>query len=232
MTRTPDLVLLHGALGAASQLDALGDALRRDFRIHRLDFEGHASAPSRGRPFRVESFAENVVDLLDNAGVRSARFVGFSMGGYVAVHLAAHQPDRVDRVATLGTKFRWDPETAAREAARLDPMVIRAKVPRFADALAARHERAGGWESVLASTADFLRDLGDHPLLPDDALARVTVPVRVIVGDRDNTVSIEESTAVAHALGAGSLTVLPDTPHPLEQVDLAVLVPVLLDFLD
>jgi hypothetical protein len=55
--------------------------------------------------------------------------------------------------------------------------------------------------------------------------------VRVVVGDRDDTVSVEESAAVARALGAGSLTVLPNTPHPIERVDLAGLVPVLLDAL-
>ena len=51
----------------------------------------------------------------------------------------------------------------------------------------------------------------------------------MIVGDRDNTVSVEESAAVAGALGAGSLTVLPSTSHPIEQVDLAKLAPVLLE---
>jgi pimeloyl-ACP methyl ester carboxylesterase len=138
-------------------------------------------------------------------------------------------PDRVDAVATLGTKFRWDPQIAARDAGRLDPDAIRAKVPGFADTLATRHENAGGWEAVLANTGDLLRDLGDHPLLSDGDLARIRQRVCVIVGDRDNTVRVEESAAVARALGAGSLTVLPDTPHPIEQVDLAKLAPVLLE---
>ena len=224
-----DIVLLHGALGAGNQLDGLAAVLRPHFRVHQLDFEGHANAPPRGRPFRIQFFAENVVDLLDTLGINSARLFGYSMGGYVAAHLAMQHPQRVDAVATLGTKFRWDQETASREAGRLDPKAIRAKVPRFADALATRHENAGGWEAVLAHTGDLMRELGDHPLLSDDNLARIRQRVRVIVGDRDNTVSVEESAAVAGALGAGSLTVLPSTPHPIEQVDLAKLAPVLLE---
>ena len=224
-----DLVLLHGALGASNQLDGLASALAPHFRVHQLDFEGHANAPPRGRPFRIECFAENVVDLLDALGINCTSFFGYSMGGYVATYLALQHPDRVDAVATLGTKFRWDPATAAREAGRLDPNAIRVKVPRFADTLTTRHGNAGGWEVVLANTADLLRDLGDHPLLSDENLARIRQRVRVIVGDRDNTVSVEESAAVAHALGAGTLTVLPNTPHPIEQVDLAALVPNLLE---
>jgi pimeloyl-ACP methyl ester carboxylesterase len=224
-----DLVLLHGALGAGNQLDGLAAALRPRFRVHQLDFEGHANAPPRGRPFRIQFFAENIVDLLDTLGINSARLFGYSMGGYVAAHLAMQHPHRVDAVATLGTKFRWDPQTAARDAGRLDPDAIRAKVPGFADTLVTRHENAGGWQAVLAHTGDLLRELGDHPLLSDRNLARIRQRVRVIVGDRDNTVSVEESAAVAKALGVGSLTVLPDTSHPIEQVDLAKLASVLLE---
>ena len=226
---TDDLVLLHGALGATAQFDALATALGDRFRVHRLDFEGHGESPPRDRPFRMQYFAENVIELLDRERIASARLFGYSMGGYVATYLASELPDRVHSVATLGTKFRWDPATAAREAARLDPTTIRAKVPRFADALEARHAKAGGWELVLARTADLLRDLGDHPLLSDETLNRIAQHVRVIVGDRDNTVTVEESGEVARMLSNGQLTVLPDTPHPIEQVDLSTLVPELFD---
>jgi len=226
-----DLVLLHGALGARTQLDPLAEALHPAFHVHQLDFEGHGNAAPRGRPFRMQHFGENVIDLIDSLGLERVRLFGYSMGGYVAVHLAMTRPDRVDRVVTLGTKFRWDPATATRDVARLNPDTIRAKVPRFAEELAARHNGAAGWERVLADTADLLRDLGDNPLLTDATLAAITQPVRVIVGDQDTTVSVDESTTVARILGAGSLTVLPDTPHPIEQVNVDVLAPVLVEFL-
>ena len=224
------ILLLHGALGSGSQLAPLSDAVAPRFRVHRLDFEGHATSPHGNRPFCVAHFVQNVLDLLDANGVERASFFGYSMGGYVALALALEHPARVAKVATLGTKFRWDPDTAAREATRLDPATIRAKVPRFADTLEARHQTAGGWELVLSRTADFLRDLGARPILTDETLGTIRHPVRVIVGDRDNTVSVEESTAVSHALGAGSLTVLPNTTHPIEQVDVGSLASVLIDF--
>ena len=227
-----DLVLLHGALGSSTQLDPLAEALRDRFRVHQFDFEGHGKAAQRGRPFRMQHFAANVAEVMDRLALQQVMLFGYSMGGYVALHFALEHPERVSRVATLGTKFRWDAAYAAREVARLDPAVIRAKVPAFATALEARHAGAGGWEGVLTATADMLRHLGDHPLLTESTLPTITAPARIIVGDRDNTVSEEESAAIAKLLGSGSVTVLPNTPHPIEQVAIDRLAPVLLEFLD
>jgi pimeloyl-ACP methyl ester carboxylesterase len=147
--------------------------------------------------FASSTFVANVVELLDRLALEQAVFFGYSMGGYVALCLGLEHPDRVDRVTTLGTKFRWDPAHAAREVARLDPSIIQSKVPSFAATLEARHVRAGGWQGVLAGTAELLGHLGDHPLLTDSTLPGIAAPVRVVVGDRDNTVSVDESSAVA-----------------------------------
>ncbi|MBA3889882.1 MAG: alpha/beta fold hydrolase [Gemmatimonadaceae bacterium] len=230
MSDTTDIVLLHGALGASSQLEPLAAALRPHHRVHLLDFEGHGSAPARGAGFTIDALAGNVIDLLDGHRVGRAHIFGYSMGGYVGLHFALQHPDRVRRVATLGTKFMWDPRTAAKEAARLAPATIAARVPKFAESLRARHERAGGWERVLARTADFLRALGDEPVLTDERVRALANPVRVIVGGRDTTVSIEESATIADLLPQGSLTVLEDAPHPIEQVSSEALAAVIHDF--
>ncbi len=196
-----------------------------------LEFEGHGETAPHPDGYSIERFAEQVVERLAARGIGRAALFGYSMGGYVALHLARVHPERVAAVATLGTKFRWDPATAAREAARLDPDAIRAKVPRFADALAARHGGAGGWEAVLARTAALLRALGERPVLTDATLAEVAQPVRVMVGDRDATVTVEETAGAYRALPNGELAVLPRTPHPLEQVDTGRLVAALGEFL-
>ncbi len=212
-----DIVLLHGALGTSTQMQPLGEVLSFHCRVHYLDFEGHANVPAGNRPFRMEHFAENVIALLDEHGIERAELFGYSMGGYVALVLAATKPDRVARVTTLGTKFRWDPATSAREAARLDPAVIRAKVPHYAATLDARHTRR--WKSVVDDTREMLIDLGDHPMLTDDVLARIEQPVHIFVGDQDETVSEEEAKGVAAVLPDCHLSMLANTPHAIEKVD-------------
>ena len=215
----PPVLLLHGALGSSEQLVPLAERLRALHAVELLDFEGHGDAPARGRAARVEHFAGNAAEAIEQRlGGRAAIF-GYSMGGYVALHLAATRPELVSRVVTFGTKLRWSAEIAAREGEMLDAARIRAKVPRFADTLAARH-RAAGWEAVLAATREMMTALGARPLLDAATLATIPHAVRVMVGDRDATVSLDECVDAYRALGSGELEVLPGTPHPFEKVDL------------
>lgn len=222
------LYLLHGALGCASQLEPLASALGgvRDVRV--LEFAGHGRTTLGQRPFSIDGFTDQVVGRLDADGVATADFFGYSMGGYVALSIAATHPGRARRIMTLGTKFEWLREIAAREAARLDPVTIRAKVPRFGAELEERHAHSGGYEVNLANTAALIRALADDPPLVPERLAGIDAAVCVAVGDRDSTVSVEESARASRALGAGSLAVLPNTPHPLDQVDMGLLASILL----
>ncbi|HUS16542.1 MAG TPA: alpha/beta fold hydrolase [Chloroflexia bacterium] len=216
----PPLILLHGALGAREQFAPLVPLLAGHLDVHCLDFNGHGGAPLRGDSFRIADFAQDVLDYLDQREIAEAALFGYSMGGYVACTLAAAQPARVTRVMTFGTKFYWDRDVAEREGARLDPVVIRAKVPHFAQALAARHT-ATGWEAVLALTRALLLDLGAVGGLRAPDVAGLQQPVRIARGDRDRTVTLAETEEMYQALPHGELEVLPATPHEFERVSAA-----------
>lgn len=214
------LVLLHGALGAADQMAPLRARLDLDAPIVVPDLPGHgARADAADGAWTMDAFADDVRARIAEAGCARAVVFGYSMGGYVALHLAAIAPDVVRAVGTLGTKLAWTPEVAAREVRQLDPAAIRAKVPRFADLLAGRHgdER---WETVLAGTAALLRALGERPRVTPASLATISCPVRLAVGDRDATVTLDETRGAIAALAHGELEVLPGTGHPFERAPL------------
>jgi pimeloyl-ACP methyl ester carboxylesterase len=213
----PDLILLHGALGSAAQFDPWLPLLTPDYEVHTLDFEGHGAQPFADRPFAIPHFAENLQTLIAERGLVAPRVFGYSMGGYVALYLARHQPGLLGRIITLATKFDWHPAGAAAEVKRLDPSTMRAKVPQFAAQLAARHH-GNDWEQHLAKTAALMLGLGDAPALTVADFAALQVPVRLGLGDRDKMVTLEETVAAYRQLPQGELYVLPGTGHLLEGV--------------
>ncbi len=212
----PHLLLLHGALGSSAQFSAWLPQLEERYAVSCLDFEGHGKAARPGRPFGLEHFVENVFAFLDGHDIATTRVFGHSMGGFVACLAALEQPGRFSHITTLGTKFRWDAATAAREATMLDPEAMARKVPKLAAALAQRH--GDDWQTLVRKTAALLTHLGEVGEFRDANLARIQTPISIMVGERDNMVSVAEASAVAACLPQAELRVLPDTPHPLEQV--------------
>jgi pimeloyl-ACP methyl ester carboxylesterase len=197
----------------------LASLLESRFQLHVPDLPGHGAAPLNG-PFTTAAFSSSLIAWLEQQALGPLDVFGYSMGGYVALDAARQRPALFRSIATLGTKFAWSADVVRRELRLLDPAMIRTKVPTFADLLARRH-RALGWEDVLRHTAALMTGLGEAPLLTADALASVPHRVRVMVGDRDSTVSVDESAAAAKALPQGQLEVLPLTPHPFEKAPFA-----------
>lgn len=221
---------LHGAIGASDQLIPVADALRSsiaDVRVH--DFCGHGQ---RGLPtddFSIRLFAEDFIARLNSDNIKCADIFGYSMGGYVALYIARHYPERIGRIITVASKLEWSVAIAEKEVKMLDPEIIAAKVPAFAVALEKRH--VCGWKHVLSKTAAMMLSLGANPSLTDDDFRTIEHEVLMCIGDRDKMVSIEETVHVYRQLKNASLCVMPSTPHPVEQLNQNFIVPAIAKFI-
>ncbi len=101
----PTLVFIHGA-----EHDHCVWVLQTRYLAHHgfgvlaLDLPGHGR--SGGAPLdSVEKIADWIIAVLDAAGVAKATLIGHSMGSLVAVECAARYPDRIAKIALVGTAF-------------------------------------------------------------------------------------------------------------------------------
>ena len=94
----PELVLLHGTGGhlEAYARDIAG--LAADFHVTAYDMVGHGWSDLPDRPYTIDVLTGHLRALMDVLGIGSAHLSGESLGGWVAAWLAAHHPDRVDRL--------------------------------------------------------------------------------------------------------------------------------------
>src|SRR5436190_4969189 len=98
------VVLLHGwtATGASNWAATIA-ALEERYRVVALDHRGHGRGIRGTDPFSLEDCADDVVALLDGLGVRSAIFVGYSMGGPIAQLIWRRHRSRVSGLILLAT---------------------------------------------------------------------------------------------------------------------------------
>lgn len=199
----------------AASLAALAD-------VQLVELPGHGGTPLVDADnFTIPFFAGVIAEAAAArgwTGHHAPLCFGYSMGGYAALWLAATVPTALAGVVTLGTKFAWTPDAAAHASARLSPLLLREKVPAFAATLEARHASCGGWELVLMRTAALLTALGEAPLLSPERFAAVTCPAHLLVGERDDTVTFDETARVAALMPHATAAQLDGVPHPIERV--------------
>lgn len=100
----PPVVLVHGFLVNSREWALITPGLARHFRVIAPDLPGFGESERPvNYPYTREGYAETVCDLLAGLEISRAHVVGHSMGGAIALVLAADHPERVDKLAVINT---------------------------------------------------------------------------------------------------------------------------------
>lgn len=205
--RTP-LVLLHGFMQDARAWDDVAPVLAQDRPVFALDFAGFGASarPQDDASYRLEALAASAADLVEAvAPDRRAHVLGYSMGGRVALALAASRPELVAALvlegAGLGPRDAEERAIAVERdeawARRLTAGTMEEFVayweslPLFASQTTMPEERQAAMRAMRRSCAPevlarALRGAGQHamPYL-GDALCGFPMPICYLAGQRD-----------------------------------------------
>lgn len=218
-----ELLLLHGAIGSMDQFIDLDRSLQESFIVHSINFNGHGDSPMNSKPFSIELFADEVLLFLNKHEIETIHIFGYSMGGYIAMYLANQHPHRINKIITLGTKFKWDEATATKENQMLQPEKIEELLPAFASSLQKRHA-PNDWKIVLKKTADMLTNMGKSNPVKLNDFKTIHHQILLMLGDRDKMVTMDETLQIYKSLPHAQLAILPNTQHPIELANIDRLV--------
>jgi 3-oxoadipate enol-lactonase len=218
------VVVLSNSMGADLRMwDGVVDALAEHFRVVRYDTRGHGRSPSAPGPYSIDDLADDVVALLDSLGVAEAHLVGLSLGGMMAMRLAARDPGRVDRLVLLctGAFLKAGPgytERAAQVRAEGTASVAKGVVGRWftPSYLEAHPDIRTFHEAMCAATsgegyAGSCEAIAAMDLRPD--LPRITAPTLAIAGADDPATPPRYLEEIAEGVPDGRLVVVPDAAH-------------------
>jgi pimeloyl-ACP methyl ester carboxylesterase len=249
----PPLVLIHGFLVSHREWLPMLPSLAHAFRVVALDLPGFGQSEKprpESYPYTREAFAETVADLMSHLGLVRAHVCGHSMGGSIAITLAADRSELVDRLVLIDSAcFPFDVPLEGRLALVpvLGPFVFKklygrsvlrdyfrndvwsghtgmdlAQVDAYFDAFDPPEAREAAYACLRATT-----DLA--PLVPK--IARVRAKTLVIWGDDDRIFPLSLGRRLAREMPDARLRVVPHCGHAPNEEHPAKTAELILEFL-
>jgi len=217
-------VLFSNSLGTdVHAWEHQAEALAGTFRVVRYDARGHGRSDAPPGPYTIDRLGADAVGVLDALGIERAHVCGISLGGMVALWLAARHPERVGRAvfaataARIGSRELWEERAravrAGGTAAIRDLVVSRFFSPAFAAGQPRTVERFT--EALLGMSAEGYAAsclaLAEADLR--DAVGGIRCPSLVIVGDLDVATPLAEARWLHGRIPGSGLLVLEGAAH-------------------
>jgi 3-oxoadipate enol-lactonase len=222
-TQAP-VLMLSNSLGTDLRMwDAQVAAFAQRFRLVRYDRRGHGKSGVPAGPYTMEQLGRDALAIADALRIAKLDWCGLSMGGMVGMWLAAHAPQRIDRLILSNTSCH-DPDPSIWNE-RIKAVAASGGLGSLADRIMALWFsppfRAGSPQAVaplramLAATpvagyiacCEAIRDM-DHR----DLLTRIGAKTLVIAGRHDQATPLAAAQFIHSRIAGAELTVL-DAAH-------------------
>lgn len=227
------VIALHGWFGDHRIYDPMLSGFDEDeYSFALLDQRGYGLSRDQGGPANVDAVARDAASLADDLGWTRFFVIGHSMGGKVALRLAANCPDRIEAVVAITPVWAaaapFDTDTLALfRAAAANPdaregIIRHSTSGRLPDAWYARLVR----DSFATATQEAFAGYFESWALDDFAVeARaLTLPVLTIVGAHDQAITTQVIEATwLDGLAAARMQVITEAGHyPMQETPLTL----------
>jgi pimeloyl-ACP methyl ester carboxylesterase len=209
----PAIVLVHGFGSSRMQnwksTGWYGGLAAAGFSLVAMDCRGHGDSgkPHDEKAYGHDRMAQDVVAVMQAAGLAQALILGYSMGGFIGLRLLAAHPERVVKlaIAGVGETYLQDRITSPQARALLADALLTQDKDSITDPRArmfrAFADQPGKDRLALAAC---MRAMSPH--LPRETLSKLERPVLVVNGSEDETAGRPEPLAEAIA-GARAVTI-------------------------
>jgi pimeloyl-ACP methyl ester carboxylesterase len=212
----PPVLVLHGWGAKIEAVDPIIRGLQGQTAVYAVDLPGHGETDPPPEPWGVTEFSDWTRALMDQLGLERPSIVGHSHGGRIAIHLAAHHPDRVDKLLLVDaagirpkrglTYYRKVAlaKTAKHAARFLGPPGKALQKRVFARTASSDYANAGALRPTFVKLVNS--DL--TPLLP-----QIRASTLLIWGDQDTATPLTDGETMEKLIPDAGLVVLKGAGH-------------------
>jgi pimeloyl-ACP methyl ester carboxylesterase len=214
------LVLLHGAYMTIDMMGPLLSGLAERSQVIAAEQQGHGRTADVDRPITYEQMADDTAALVRHLELEQADFVGYSLGGGVALQLAMRHPELVRRLVLISAGYASD--AMPPEALAMFPSIT---PEMFAGSpIESEYLRLAPNPEAFPTLVEKLKTLDTTEFTwPEEDVRAIPAPTLIVLGDSDG-VRLEHAVELFRLRGGGvmgdlagmpasQLAVLPGTSH-------------------
>ena len=187
------LILLHGNGESSGYFVNQIDRFANEYRVIAVDTRGHGASPRGNKPFTLETFADDLKNLLDSLNIEKANILGFSDGGNIAVIFALKYPEMVASLVLNGANLF----PSGLKSSFLIPVKVLFAVFSLLSHFSRRAKRR----------SELLYLMAKQPNIQPERLSGIKCPVLVIAGTQD-VIKEKHTKLIAASLPDSSLCFL------------------------
>jgi pimeloyl-ACP methyl ester carboxylesterase len=219
----------HGLLYSLRMWDAQIAALRSRFRCVAYDHRGQGESESAPTGLDMDTLADDAVALIESLRIGPVHFVGMSMGGFVAMRVAARRPELVRSLVLVDTSAGPEPAENIPRYRRLEWVArwfgtwpVAGRVEAIMHGASARKDPARAadlrvWrERLIRADAIVMNRAVEGVLTRQSALpllSRIRCPTLVMVGEEDVATVPARSEELAAGIAGARLVRIPRAGH-------------------
>ena len=220
------IVLSHGLLWSGKMFYKQAAYFKKKYRVITYDHRGQGKSEVTEGRYDMDQLYEDAVALLDHLKLKNVHFGGLSMGGFVAMRLAARRPDLVKSLILMETSSESEPNKFKYNVLNIIVKVLGVKAvvqpvmkimfgTKFLNDPARKEERKEWKNEFLKNHKNITYAVSavvDRDAISNE-LKNISCPVLILVGTQDTATPPEKAEFIHSKIKNSTLTYIDGGGH-------------------
>ena len=179
------IILIHGNQESHEIFDKLIEKLKDNYQVYAIDSRCHGKSED-SKTISYNLMCDDIIQFIKKLNIERPILYGFSDGGIIGLLIAIKEPNLLSNLIISGANITPNAFT------KLDTMLTKLY--------------------YLFTRSKYIKMMLDEPNIPIEDLQKITIPVHVLVGEKD-VVKLEHTKLISNNIKNSTLEIVKNENH-------------------